>query len=845
MLRAVASLSLDLKVGRVESGLTTEEALRRLARDGLNEPLPRHRPRFRMLVRRFANPLVGILVIASIASMFVGDPTDAAVILAIVTVSAVLDGVQTRRAHRAADALRESISTTATVLRDGAFVEIPRAQVVEGDVVRLSAGDLVPADVELTSSKDLHAMESALTGESLPSEKDAHGDGDAVRAWLGSSIVSGTGTGRVFATGPRTRFGGIAASLHKPPPPTEFERGLASFGAFILKTVLFLVLFVFVVTAWGKRDPLQALLFSVALAVGLTPEFLPVITTITLTRSAVRMAHQRCIVKSLAAIQDLGSVDVLCSDKTGTLTTGEMSLEAHVDPTGKTQERPLLLACVNSFFESGVENPVDAAVLRHGRLDPLDRAVLQHEHPDIHGFEKIDEMPFDFERRRVSVVVKRERAEGEEYILVTKGAPEQVLASCTEYELDGVRCVLDTEAVAQARRTLDALGAKGYRTLAVAWRPLPRRVSYGLDDERNLVLSGFIAFFDPPRADARETVETLVRRGVRTKILTGDAKAVAQHVAERVGLSSERILVGDEIDKMTDPALAHHVEQVDVFARLSPAQKTRILAALRSRGHVTGFLGDGINDAPSLHAADVGIAVAGAVDVAKEAAQVILLEPGLGVLLEGIVEGRKAFGNVLKYLLMGTSSNFGNMFSMAGAAVALPFLPMLPTQILLNNFLYDLAQVTIPTDNVDDVLVRSPRRWDIGLVRRFMAVLGPISSLYDFLTFAVLLHVLHASERAFHTGWFVESLATQTLVIFVIRTVGSPWTVAPSRPLVFSALVVVAIGMLLPYAPPLARMLGFEPLPIGYFGFLVVATGTYLYVVDRVKRRLLRHTFSS
>mgnify|MGYP000983255951 CR=1 FL=1 len=556
------------------------------------------------------------------------------------------------------------------------------------------------------------------------------------------------------------------------------------------------------------------------------------------------MAKANVIVKNLAAIQNFGSMDVLCSDKTGTLTTGEMTLEAHVDPAGTTAERPLLLAYVNSFFESGIENPLDTAVREKGgldrtvvgrRVDPLDVAVLRHEHPDIHGFEKIDEIPFDFERRRVSVVVARDG----ETLLVTKGAPEHVLDVACSYE-DGDRIVaMDDAARARCRATFERLSARGLRVLGVAWRSLAHRGSIDKSAEADLVLAGFLAFADPPREDAGEVIASLQHEGVHVKVLTGDSEIIATEVCARVGLSTKHVLTGRDMDAMTDPALAHRAERTQVFARVTPAQKSRILRALRSRGHVVGFLGDGINDAPSLHAADVGISVANATDVAKDAATVILLEPGLRVLRDGVLEGRRAFGNVMKYLLMGTSSNFGNMFSMAASAVFLPFLPMLPKQILLNGFLYDVAQLTIPYDNVDPHFVRKPRRWNIDLIRRFMLYIGPISSGYDLLTFAFLLYFFRAAPPAFRAGWFVESLATQTLVIFVIRTATSPFKSRPSRALTVTVLSVVAIGVLLPFTP-LASWLGFVALPPAYFLFLIPATLTYLGVVELAKRRLLR-----
>jgi Mg2+-importing ATPase len=817
------------------AGLGSAEAARRLAEEGPNDPSPKRRRSLGVALRHLASPLVVILVLACIASLVAGQVVDASVVLAILVTSSAIEAVQTRRAHAAADALRRSVAMTATVVRDGTPREVPRPEVVRGDVVKLSAGDLVPADVELERAKDLHVNEASLTGESLPIERHAR---EVVH--LGCAVVSGTGIGVVVATGTRTRFGAIATSLEAPPPATSLDRDVAAFGMLILKVVLFLVLFVFAVMAIGKRDPISSLLFAVALAVGVTPEFLPMIMTITLAKGAARMAKERCIVKSLAAIHELGSMDVLCCDKTGTLTTGDMSLDRYVDPRGGASERPLLLAYVNSYFESGVDNAVDAALRAHGKLDALDSAVLRHEHPDIQGFTKIDEIPFDFERRRVTVVAARDDGR----LLVTKGAAEHVLDVCTSVEVAGEVRLLDDEARARAEETAHALGVTGYRVLAVAWRPADERPAYGIADEHDLVLAGFLAFLDPPREDATRTVAALRERGVDVKMITGDAEPVARHVAARVGLDTTRVLTGAEIERQTDPALAHLAEEVSVFARVAPAQKSRLISVLRARGHVVGFLGDGINDAPSLHVADVGISVSSAVDVAREAADVILLAPGLGVLLAGIVEGRRAFGNVLKYLLMGTSSNFGNMFSMAGAAVVLPFLPMLPTQILLTNFLYDLAQVSIPSDDVDPELTRMPRRWDMKLVRRFMFVLGPISSLYDFLTFAVLLRVLRADEKTFHTGWFVESLVTQTLVIFVIRTVRVPWKSRPSRALVGTVLGVVALAVLLP-SSPLGPSLGFVHLPLVYWGFLVTATFTYLALVEFVKRRLLAGTFDA
>ncbi|WP_437719445.1 magnesium-translocating P-type ATPase [Sorangium sp. So ce448] len=836
------------RLGTSPRGLTSEEARQRLGRFGPNElAATRREAAVVQVLRRFANPLVGILLLASLASAALGDLMNSAVVVVIVALSVAVESAQTRRSHRAVERLRAQVAPTATALRDGVFREIPRRELVRGDILRLTAGDLVPADARLLTAKDLHMHQAALTGESLPAEKDPDPGPSAAKSpvemthavFLGSSVVSGTATAVVFATGSDTAFGDIARTLATRPPQTEFERGIAQFGAFILRLVLFLVLFVIALNAALRRDPLESLLFAVALAVGLTPEFLPMITTVTLAQGAVRLSRERVIVTNLSAIQNFGSIDVLCSDKTGTLTTGEMELEAHVDPLGEPSERPFLLAYLNSYFESGVDNPVDAAVLRRSTVSPLDAAVLRHEHPDINGFHKLDELPFDFERRRVSVVAERLG----ERLLVTKGAPEGVFAIATTYEVDGEVRPLDESARARCEAAFHALGRQGYRVLAVAYRGVPAKPAYRRDDEVELTLAGLLAFVDPPLPGAAEIVGALREEGVDVKILTGDNELVAAHVCQQVSLDPGEIVLGDAIDRLDDAALSHLAERTRVFARVSPAQKNRVIRALKARGHVVGYIGDGINDAPSLHTADVGISVAGAVDVARDAADIVLLDHRLDVLRSGILEGRKAFGNVMKYLLMGTSSNFGNMFSMAGASVLLPFLPMLPAQILLNNFLYDLAQITIPTDNVDASFIRKPRRWNIALIRRFMMVIGPISSVYDFLTFYALLHVFHAPASLFHTGWFVESLATQTLVIFVIRTMGSSFKSSPSRALAATTLGVVAVALALPYSP-FAGLLGFVPLPPGFFLFLAGATLTYLALVEAIKRALMRRIFA-
>jgi len=812
-------------------GLTSQEAEARLSQYGPNEPAEtKHHSFLFDLWHAFTNPLVLILIIAATVSAFLGEKADASIIAVIVLLSTAIDLVQSYHSQRAAEKLRAEVALTATVLRDKEWKELPRREIVPGDLIRLSAGDLVPADARLLKARDLYVLQAALTGESLPVDKEATAEPASTKAdarnmvFLGTSVVSGTATAEVVATGPRTAFGDIATSLGARPEQTAFDQGLRRFSLLLTRTVIFLVLFLIVVSVARHRDPLQSLLFAVALAVGLTPEFLPMITSVTLSKGAVAMAHKKVIVKHLASIENLGSLDVLCSDKTGTLTAGTMTLDRSLDPFGSPSQRTLELAYLNSKFETGIRSP-------------LDDVILHQPPPKVEDYTKCDEIPFDFERRRLSVVVQR----GSQRILITKGAPEGTFPLLSGYELQGKALPISEDANKRMQQLSNDLNNQGFRSLAVAYAEVPAQADYSVKDERNLILAGFLSFADQPLPDAAQILTSLKEDGVEMKVISGDNDRVTSHVCAEVGLDTGRVITGEDLERMTDPALTVVSQQTHVFARISPAQKNRILLALKHAGHAVGFMGDGINDAPSLHAADVGISVSSAVDVARDAADVVLVQPGLKVLHDGIVEGRKAFGNVMKYLLMGTSSNFGNVLSMAGASLFLPFLPMLPTQILLNNLLYDLAQLTIPTDNVDETYLRKPQHWDIGLIRNFMVYIGPISSIFDFLTFYVLLSVFHSTEAQFHTGWFVESLATQTLVLFVIRTAKNPFRSQPSGPLIATCLAAVAVGILLPFSP-LAGVLGFTAMPASYFVFLVVATGAYLVLVEFAKRWLLRHS---
>jgi len=819
------------EAGSSPAGLTSSEARERLARVGPNEPAPP--PRFKVLreiVGLIVEPLVLVLLTASVVSAVFGQLASALIVIAMVLLSVALNFSQSYRSHQAAQRLRDLVGQRATVLRDGAPETIAARDVVPGDVVRLAAGDLVPGDGRLLSSRDLFLSEAALTGESLPREKHAEAavsEGtplvEAATAVLqGTSVVSGLGDALIVRTGRHTEFGQVAARLAARQPDTEFERGTRQFGMLIVRVVLLLVLFVFLVNALARRDPLESFLFAVALAVGLTPELLPMIVSVTLASGAVRMARKKVVVKRLASIENFGSMDILCSDKTGTLTLGEIQISRHVDARDSEDPAVIRLAALNSTFQTGIKSPMDEAILRC-------------EHPDAARYHLRDEIPFDFQRRRVSVVVE----DGEGPLLITKGAPESVLPVCATLEVAGRSSPLDQREQAEVAALFRRLSREGYRVLAVAYRRVATQSTYSVADERDLRFVGFATFLDPPREGVAETLAALRQDGVAVKIITGDNELVTQHICRRVGLDADEIVLGAEIEQMSDPALAAVAERTQVFARVSPMQKNRVVLALRSRGHVIGCLGDGINDAPALRTADVGISVDNAVDVARDAADIILLEKRLDALHDGVLEGRRSFGNIMKYVLMGTSSNFGNMLSMAAASLFLPFLPMLPLQILLNNFLYDLAQMPIPSDRVDGTYTLKPKRWNIGAIQRFMLIFGPLSSVYDFLLFAVMLGIFRADATLFRTGWFVESLATQTLVIFVIRTAGRPWASRPSAALAAGVCACVLTGALLPFTP-LAPWLGLAPLPPLFFAILVVMVATYLGLVEIVKRRFYK-----
>jgi Mg2+-importing ATPase len=810
------------------SGLDETEAARRSATSGPNVLRPRRERAIALqFLARLGNPLTILLLAAAIISAFTGDVASFSIITVVVLLSVTLDFVQEYRAGRAAERLKQSVAVRATVVRNGQAVEITGDRIVPGDVVLLKPGGLVPADGRVLEARDLFVNQALLTGEPYPVEKHAGEIGDTTSdlsaasnaAFMGSSVVSGSASLLVCRTGPSTALGEISDSLAAKPPATAFESGIRNFGLLILRLAILMVLFVLLVNAIFHRPWLQSFLFAVALAVGLTPELLPMIVSVTLARGALRMAKERVIVRRLPAVHDLGSMDVLCTDKTGTLTEAQIRLEKHLDPRGRDSARVLELAFLNSSMETGLKNPLDQAILRHTEVD-------------VSAWRKLDEVQFDFERRRVSVLADN----GRERLLVLKGACEDVLKHSTRYEADGPEhlLALDDTARRSVAQRFDALSREGFRVLGIAWKETAReQVHAVVDDETELVFAGFAAFEDPPKASAAEAVRALTASGVAVKIVTGDNELVTQHLCAELGLRVSGVLTGSEIHVMTDPALAARAEGVSLFCRVTPPQKNRVIQALRSRRHVVGYLGDGINDAPSIHSADVGLSVDGAVDVAKEAADLILLDHDLGVVHRGVLEGRRTFGNIMKYVMMGTSSNFGNMFSMAGGTLMLPFLPMLPVQILVNNFLYDVSEIPIPLDSVDPESLERPRHWDLSSIRNFMLIVGLVSSIFDFLTFYVLRR-LRAGEGLFHTGWFVESLATQVLVIFVIRTRGNPLRSRPSMILTATSLAVVAVATALPYTP-LGAGLGFVPVPGLFFLILAGMVVAYLAMVQVVK----------
>jgi Mg2+-importing ATPase len=790
-------------------GLSSAEAARRLARCGSNA-VDEH-PEVaaaRLMLRQFTSPLVLILVVGAAISLFVRDWIDAAIILAIVLGSTLLSFTQEYRASTAVAALRERLALSVRTWRDGSLRAVAATAIVPGDVIELSAGNLVPADGLILAARDFLVTEASLTGESMPVEKEpgvvtaeAPIAGRTNCAFMGTSVRSGTARVLVVSTGRATAFGDVAGRLTASPPDTEFTHGVRQFGYLLVRIMVVMVFFVLAVNHVLGRPAIESLLFAVALAVGISPELLPAIVSVTLARGARAMARRGVIVRRLEAIEDLGSLDVLCTDKTGTLTAGVMALDATVDADGAASAQVLRLAHLNAALETGIENPLDAALVAAGRQAGLTTA----------GCTKIDEIPYDFVRKRLTIVMAEADDPGVHRI-VMKGAVAHVLDVCSTVQRAGGEVALD----ASLRERLEAYcrdkGMQGFRVLALATRRAKAQSRYAVGDESGMALEGFLLFFDPPKAQAAQAVHDLAARGVRIKVITGDNRHVAAHVADAIGLDAKAMLTGEAIAGLRDESLWHLAERTQLFVEVDPQQKERIVRALQRMGHSVGYLGDGINDAPALHAADVGISVDRAVDVARESAAVVLLQPDLDVLRCGVDDGRRTFANTLKYIAITTSANFGNMVSMALATPLLPFLPLAAKQILLNNFLSDLPAITISTDNVDAARVARAQRWDVAQLKHFMIVFGLVSSAFDLLTFVVLLRVFDAGESTFQTAWFVVSLLTELAVMLVLRTHGPSWRSAPGPLLVGSTVAVAAVAVALPFITPFAAVFGFVAL---------------------------------
>jgi Mg2+-importing ATPase len=835
---ALAKLETDFK------GLTEEEAERRLDEFGPNElSHARHVGFWEDIFRRCKNPLVIQLLLISVISASTGDIVSAGIVCTMVLLSVGLSYILDRRSSNAVETLGKRVQSRTLVLRSGKETEIRISEVVPGDIVLLHAGSLIPADLRLLAAKDFFVSQSALSGESMAIEKMAEATPSRDQTvwefpnacFLGSSVTSGTARGVVVNTGAKTLFGAISERLTDPRDETSFDRGVRSFTWLMIRFMVVMVCAVFFIVGMTKGNWLEALLFGLSVAVGLTPEMLPMIVTVNLAKGALTMAGKKVIVKRLPSIQNFGAIDVLCTDKTGTLTQDKVVLERHVDIIGHVCEDVLSYAYLNSYYQTGLRNLLDRAVLDFSDLDAEGNCSL------------VDELPFDFQRRRMSVVVDYEG----DHVLICKGAVEEIYTCCSRYQIGDEVYPLISMIREDLFEEVERLNKDGYRVLGIAYREFPRvRNTYTVADERELILLGYIAFFDPPKDSAGEAIELLHRAGVQVKVVTGDNGLVTDKVCRDVGLDIRRIVTGGELAQLSPEKFSQAVQEANVFVKVTPAQKEEIVRELRSNGHVVGFMGDGINDAPALKAADVGISVDSAVDVAKEAADIVLLEKNLLVLEEGIIEGRKVFANIIKYIRMGASSNFGNMFSVVGASYLLPFLPMLPIQVLTNNLLYDFSQTGIPTDNVDEELVAKPLKWNIDNIKRFMVFIGPVSSIFDYATFALMWFFFHCSAftnpaltalqkesfaQLFQTGWFVESLLTQTLIVHIIRTRKIPFFGSrASLPMTMTTLAIMAIGAWLPYSP-FAKDLGMVPLPAVFWGWIAAFLVAYSLLTHLIK----------
>jgi P-type Mg2+ transporter len=813
-----------------QEGLEGAEARRRLVNYGANLLKPPMRSdTVTLLSAQFKSPIILTLIFAAGLSFFLRDQVDGAIILFIVLVSGLLGFWQEKGAADAVEKLLSIVRIKATVLRDGNPIDVPTEDVVPGDIVILNAGDAIPADCLILESKDLFVDEATLTGETYPVDKEAGQlpaqtslNGRTNCLFMGTHVISGTARAVVVFTGKEAEFGKISERLKLRPEETEFEHGVRQFGYLLLEVTLALVFLIFAVNVYFHRPVLESFLFSLALAVGLTPQLLPAIISINLAHGAKKMAQQKVIVKRLAAIENFGSMDVLCSDKTGTLTEGTVHLHSALDLAGNSSERVFFHAYLNAFFEKGFSNPID-------------EAIRSYKQPDVSGYEKADEVPYDFFRKRLSILVAKDGVS----LMVTKGPLPNIVDICSQAEAPPGDKVDMASVKQEIRQKYETLSNQGFRLLGIAYRDMGAEVRIDKDCEKDMTFLGCLVLFDPPKAGIAETITRLRQLGISLKVITGDNRLVARKVSEAVGLAGARIVTGGELHETSNDALVLKVKETDIFAEVEPNQKERIILALRKAGHVVGYMGDGINDASALHAADVGISVDTAVDVAKESADIVLMEKNLAVLVQGVREGRMTFANTLKYVFMATSANFGNMFSMAGASLFLSFLPLLPKQILLTNLMTDFPEMTIAADHVDAEMLNQPRRWNISFIRKFMFTFGLVSSIFDYLTFAVLLLILHASPEQFRTGWFMESVVSAAIIVLVIRSRRPFFKSRPGKYLSLATVAVVIAALLFPFTP--ARTLfGFVPLPLSFLIMMGLIVIFYIVAAELAKKIFYR-----
>ncbi len=808
------------------TGLTSEEAKNRLTNYGANRLKPQKRSdAFTLLIAQFKSPIILILLFATGLSLFLHNIVDASIILTIVVISGLLGFWQEHSATNAVEKLLAIVQITAAVFRDGNEKEIPVEEIVPGDIIMLNAGDIVPGDCILLESKDLFVDEAMLTGETFPVEKNisvlAAETSLAERTnavWMGTHIVSGSAKALVILTGKNTEFGKVSERLKLKPQETEFEHGIRRFGYFLGEVTLILVVIIFAINVYLHRPVLESFLFSLALAVGLTPQLLPAIISINLAHGAKKMAQKKVIVKRLTSIENFGSMNVICSDKTGTLTEGTVQVESALDVNGAVNDRVFLVAYLNAFYQTGFTNPIDEAILRYRKID-------------MSGYRKQDEIPYDFLRKRLSIAVIKNNA----HQMLTKGALTNILEVCSSVETKEGKVVDIASMKDTIQKHFEEFSKMGFRTLGIAYKNLPTESLINKSDEKEMTFLGFLTLFDPPKANITDTITRLKNLGVSLKIITGDNHLVAVSISKKMGLSDTKIITGPELRQMSDSALLRRVGTTDVFAEIEPNQKERIIVAFRKAGNVVGYLGDGINDASALHAADVGISVDTAADVAKEAADIVLLEKDLGVLIDGVREGRTTFANTLKYVFMATSANFGNMFSMAGVSLFIPFLPLLPKQILLTNLLTDFPEMAIATDSVDEQMIDYPRRWDIKAIRKFMITFGLVSSVFDYLTFGLLLLVLHANEGQFRTGWFLESVISASMIVLVIRSRKPFFKSKPGKYLLIATLSIAVITLIFPFTP-LGKVFGFSPLTFSTYLLLLMIVLIYIVAAEITKR---------